>query len=227
VPTYVRGVKKVVCVLGEAYGQPTTVTMVSLSFVRLPLICLVVVGLLGRMAQSGSINDIEHIVVFMQVGRGSTIFPSSPLLRHNLIVFPAHGTPNVGACNVMLCLTHPPAQPLFLQENRAFDHYYGTMKGVRGFNDRTVSVGVLIPTHSVNISPSCCWASTGTTTVPTPLRFSANNAPRRHLLSHQTRSHSCVWVVGTYSLRIACLFHHHSILHPQPPSSIRCRAHFG
>eukprot|EP00037_Helgoeca_nana_P022910 m.236138 g.236138 ORF g.236138 m.236138 type:complete len:869 (-) comp26171_c0_seq1:163-2769(-) len=72
--------------------------MVSLSFVRLPLICLVVVGLLGRMAQSGSINDIEHIVVFMQ-------------------------------------------------ENRAFDHYYGTMKGVRGFNDRTAPN---LPTSGLN-----------------------------------------------------------------------------
>ena len=26
---------------------------------------------------------------------------------------------------------------VFMQENRAFDHYYGTMKGVRGFNDRS------------------------------------------------------------------------------------------
>ena len=25
---------------------------------------------------------------------------------------------------------------LYMQENRAFDHYYGSMKGVRGFNDR-------------------------------------------------------------------------------------------
>ena len=25
---------------------------------------------------------------------------------------------------------------LFMQENRAFDHYFGTMKGVRGYNDR-------------------------------------------------------------------------------------------
>ena len=26
---------------------------------------------------------------------------------------------------------------VFMQENRAFDHYYGTLKGVRGYNDRT------------------------------------------------------------------------------------------
>ena len=25
----------------------------------------------------------------------------------------------------------------FMQENRAFDHYFGTLSGVRGFNDRT------------------------------------------------------------------------------------------
>ena len=26
---------------------------------------------------------------------------------------------------------------LFMQENRPFDHYFGTLKGVRGFNDRS------------------------------------------------------------------------------------------
>ncbi len=26
---------------------------------------------------------------------------------------------------------------IFMQENRPFDHYFGKMKGVRGFNDRT------------------------------------------------------------------------------------------
>jgi len=25
---------------------------------------------------------------------------------------------------------------LYMQENRPFDHYYGLLKGVRGFNDR-------------------------------------------------------------------------------------------
>lgn len=27
---------------------------------------------------------------------------------------------------------------IFMQENRAFDHYFGTLRGVRGFNDRAV-----------------------------------------------------------------------------------------
>lgn len=42
----------------------------------------------GITESTGSINDIEHIIIFMQ-------------------------------------------------ENRAFDHYFGTLSGVRGFNDRT------------------------------------------------------------------------------------------
>lgn len=29
---------------------------------------------------------------------------------------------------------------LFMQENRAFNHYFGTMAGVRGFNDPNVQV---------------------------------------------------------------------------------------
>ncbi|PMB63917.1 Non-hemolytic phospholipase C [Beauveria bassiana] len=29
---------------------------------------------------------------------------------------------------------------LFMQENRAFDHYFGTMAGVRGFGDPNVQV---------------------------------------------------------------------------------------
>ncbi|KAL1988863.1 hypothetical protein VTN96DRAFT_6852 [Rasamsonia emersonii] len=29
---------------------------------------------------------------------------------------------------------------LFMQENRAFDHYFGTMAGVRGFADPNVQV---------------------------------------------------------------------------------------
>jgi len=27
---------------------------------------------------------------------------------------------------------------IFMQENRSFDEYFGTLKGVRGFSDRTV-----------------------------------------------------------------------------------------
>ena len=39
---------------------------------------------------------------------------------------------------------------LFMQENRAFDHYFGKMKGVRGFNDRSAP---LLPNKKPHISP--------------------------------------------------------------------------
>lgn len=45
---------------------------------------------------------------------------------------------------LVLCHSHPTGTiqdmehiVIFMQENRAFDHYYGTLKGVRGFNDRS------------------------------------------------------------------------------------------
>jgi len=34
---------------------------------------------------------------------------------------------------------------LFMQENRAFDHYFGTMAGVRGFSDPNVQVNNGVP----------------------------------------------------------------------------------
>ena len=37
---------------------------------------------------------------------------------------------------------------LFMQENRAFDHYYGTMAGVRGFKDPNVLIN---PTNNMPI----------------------------------------------------------------------------
>lgn len=50
-------------------------------------VCALLCGFASALPRTGTIKDIEHIVVFMQ-------------------------------------------------ENRAYDHYYGSMRGVRGFNDR-------------------------------------------------------------------------------------------
>ncbi|RDL29995.1 uncharacterized protein BP5553_10622 [Venustampulla echinocandica] len=58
--------------------------------------------LLVAPASTGSITDIEHVVLFMQ--------------GENLIFFDS------------------------LVQNRAFDHYFGTMAGVRGFSDPNVQV---------------------------------------------------------------------------------------
>lgn len=50
---------------------------------------------------------------------------------------------------------------LFMQENRAFNHYFGTMAGVRGFNDPNVQINsdgrsiwyqlvVILPTYALD-----------------------------------------------------------------------------
>ena len=61
---------------------------------------------------------------------------------------------------------------IFMQENRAFDHYFGMLQGVRGFNDR-----VSVPT--TNGYPSAFYQSTaeeGKYIIPFPLNTTATNA---------------------------------------------------
>ena len=54
---------------------------------------------------------------------------------------------------------------ILIQENRSFDHYFGSYRGVRGFSDRSVAfqqpdpanttnspVGALLPFHLLNIA---------------------------------------------------------------------------
>ncbi|PFH57631.1 hypothetical protein XA68_14770 [Ophiocordyceps unilateralis] len=42
---------------------------------------------------------------------------------------------------------------LFMQENRAFDHYFGTMAGVRGFNDANLQINNGVPVWKQRTSP--------------------------------------------------------------------------
>ncbi|KID98761.1 extracellular phospholipase C, partial [Metarhizium majus ARSEF 297] len=42
---------------------------------------------------------------------------------------------------------------LFMQENRAFDHYFGTMAGVRGFNDANLQMNDGVPVWKQKTSP--------------------------------------------------------------------------
>lgn len=51
---------------------------------------------------------------------------------------------------------------LFMQENRAFDHYFGTMAGVRGFNDPNVQVNNGTPVWYQKVN---CTLSNATTTL--------------------------------------------------------------
>lgn len=53
---------------------------------------------------------------------------------------------------------------VLMQENRSFDHYFGTLRGVRGFGDRNA---VELPTgRPVFAQPSAAPTARGTTTRP-------------------------------------------------------------
>ena len=56
----------------------------------------------------------------------SSILP--PNLRRVLAAAPPSAAPSMGDIKHVVCL---------MQENRSFDHYFGTIAGVRGFNDPT------------------------------------------------------------------------------------------
>jgi len=57
-------------------------------------------------------------------GAASTLFPD--LIRQALAV------PAYSATGTLADVQHV---VIFMQENRSFDHYFGTLAGVRGFND--------------------------------------------------------------------------------------------
>ena len=54
---------------------------------------------------------------------------------------------------------------IFMQENRAFDHYFGTLQGIRGFNDRTTVPlrnghnAFYQPTNQSDLSEVLCQAA--------------------------------------------------------------------
>src|SRR5215510_9621398 len=81
---------------------------------------------------------------------------------------------------------------IVMQENRSFDHYFGTMKGVRGFGDRST---IMLPggktvweqpqTPTVGASTQFPWRLSGTNkyagaTPPSPELGAANYPGTRH-----------------------------------------------
>lgn len=63
----------------------------------------------------------------------------------------------------------------FMQENRSFDHYYGTMAGVRGFNDPNVGVQSNGNSLFYQPDPKSIDVKNGTTYL-LPFQFKGNRA---------------------------------------------------
>ena len=65
---------------------------------------------------------------------------------------------------------------VLMQENRSFDHYFGTMPGVRGFGDRSVSSWCSISPRRRPRTATCC-PSTSTASTPPPRRCRRTATP--------------------------------------------------
>ncbi len=61
---------------------------------------------------------------FLKLAASLSLLP--PNLRAALALAPAGGTGTIKDVEHVV---------IFMQENRSFDHYFGTLKGVRGFSD--------------------------------------------------------------------------------------------
>jgi phospholipase C len=83
---------------------------------------------------------------------------------------------------------------IFMQENRSFDHYYGTMRGVRGFGDR---ITIPLPgKRSVWQQPDL---KTGTNILPFHLDTAKTRAQCVVSLDHGWTTGHAAWNHGKYN----------------------------
>ncbi|HEY2119405.1 MAG TPA: alkaline phosphatase family protein [Candidatus Acidoferrum sp.] len=82
-------------------------------------------------------------------------------------------TPTPATCSTLSDIEHV---VILIQENRSFDHYFGTYRGVRGFSDQSMAFQQRDPANTTN-SPIG-------TLLPFHLDTSATNAACTHDISH-------------------------------------------
>jgi phospholipase C len=79
----------------------------------------------GGSTYSSRRRDFLRLAAGSVSASAATLMPA--LIREALATTAANGTGTIDDIQHIV---------IFMQENRAFDHYYGSMRGVRGFNDR-------------------------------------------------------------------------------------------
>jgi phospholipase C len=116
------------------------------------------------------------------VASALTVLP--PSIQKALAIPPASGTGTLQDVEHIV---------IFMQENRSFDHYYGTMRGVRGFGDR---ISVPLSGHR------SVWRQQSTRTGQEVLPFHLDTAQTRAQcvasLDHGWRSGHEAWNHGKY-----------------------------
>jgi phospholipase C len=127
------------------------------------------------------------------LGAGAAVAASTAL--------PVHAKPKSKPCGDLRDIKHV---VVVMQENRSFDHYFGSMKGVRGFGDRAT---ILLPggktvweqpaTPTLGAATQFPWPLSGTTkyngTVPPTPELGAANYPGT---SHSWENQHGAWYGG-------------------------------
>ena len=83
---------------------------------------------------------------------------------------------------------------VFMQENRSFDHYYGTLSGVRGFGDTS---RVRLPNGS-NVFEQKLFGTWGSTLMPWHLDTATSDAQQIYDLDHSWNGTHSAWANGQY-----------------------------
>jgi phospholipase C len=81
---------------------------------------------------------------------------------------------------------------ILMQENRSFDHYFGTLKGVRGYDDRFT---IELP------SGQPIWADSNLQTTTTPFRYDAKTMNSTFIpggMPHASADTQAAWKQGVY-----------------------------
>ncbi|WP_269855626.1 phosphocholine-specific phospholipase C [Streptomyces sp. RPT161] len=85
---------------------------------------------------------------------------------------------------------------ILMQENRSFDHYYGTLNGVRGYRDTSL---VRLPNGSDVLHQKLLGKLGGTTLLPWHLDTSTSDAQRIFDLDHSWDGTHSAWANGQYT----------------------------
>src|ERR1700691_5254659 len=141
-------------------------------------------ALKGGGQSSSSLRTRREVLVAGMAGAFGVALAacSESAIKKAASVPPASKTGDLGAVEHVVFLMH---------ENRSFDHYYGTYRGVRGFDDRTAIHGVFAQAW-----PKSGGAGHDTTLLPFHLDTSTHDAECTYDLSHAWNAQRMCWNNG-------------------------------
>jgi phospholipase C len=137
----------------------------------------------GRQSSSSLRTRREVLIAGMAGAFGLALAAcSESAIKKAISVAPASKTGDLGAVEHVVFLMH---------ENRSFDHYYGSYKGVRGFDDPTAIKSIFAQPW-----PQSAGESHDETLLPFHLDIATNDAECTYDLSHAWNAQRMCWNEG-------------------------------